>query len=392
MFYPDETSTAYIMTSIADSLGADLDVHVICGPSGYDELKNKQQSDKPFTIHRINAFNFNKNNVYQRLARLLLISFGMLFQGLFKIRKVDKVLLVTNPAFAIPLFSILKRMKGFSYFILVHDVFPENLLPAKILSSRENIIYKSLKTIYDWSYQQSNQLIVLGRDMKEIMSKKTNGKNNIAIIENWADLEKVNPEDFSQNELILQHGLANKIVFLFAGNLGRLQGLPFLFDIIREVNNDLLHFAFVGDGALYLSLTRRAGKEQLNNVSFWSTFPREQQNLFLNASHFGIVTLDPEVYGLGVPSKSYNILAAGKPIFFIGSKESEIAQMVIKNQCGIVFDKSEKEAIISFMDHLDFKILNRYEETGKQARNLAEKSYSRNAVLEKFRNLLLMSN
>lgn len=388
MFYPDETSTAYIMTNIANSLAADLDVHVLCGPSGYDDLKTNYKGNPNFTIHRINAFNFNKNYVFQRLIRLLLISLGMLLHGLFKVKGNDKLLLVTNPALAIPLFSILKKIKGFSYFILVHDVFPENLIPAKILPSKNNLLYKLLTLIFDWSYRQGNHLIVLGRDMKEILTKKTHGKNSITIIENWADLEEITPEPFLQNELIIQKKLEDKIVFLFAGNLGRLQGLPFLFDIIKQVNNDLLHFAFVGDGALLPQLKETVLTNKIENVSFWGTFPRKAQSKFLNASTFGVVTLDSDVFGLGVPSKSYNILAAGKPIFFLGNKNSEIAQMISEHDCGIVFTQDEENKILDFFNQLNFNKLDSFYQKGINSRLAAKTIFSKQNSLQKFKSLI----
>lgn len=389
VFYPDETSTAYIMTSIAENLGKFADVHVLCGPDGYGSITNQTKNLQNVTIHRLNLFNFNKNNIFLRLLRVILLSFGMFFFGLFKIQKEDKLILVTNPAFSIPLFSFLKKLKGFSYYILVHDVFPENLIPARIIKSKSIFLYKCLKYLFNSSYKKADKLLVLGRDMETIMREKTSSSANITIIENWADLKNINPLSFQNNELITLHKLQDKIVFLFAGNLGRVQGLEYLLEIISTIKNDLIHFLFIGEGALLSELKSTSNKNELRNVSFLGTFPRTEQSKFLNASHFGVVTLEEEVVGLGVPSKSYNIMAAGKPIFFIGNQNSEIALMLKQYSCGVTFSMHQKQEIINFLNHLNKNNLETYLSMGALGREIAESHYSKETILLKFKNVIL---
>lgn len=392
VFYPDETSTAYIMTVIAENLSGYAQVHVLCGPEGYGDIVGQKSDMSKVIIHRIKGFNLNKNNIFFRFLRLVFISLGMFVFGLFKIEKNDRVLLVTNPAFSIPLFSFLKKIKNFSYFILVHDVFPENLIPARILKSKNDFLYKLLKNIFDFSYKQANKLFVLGRDMKELMAVKTNGKVNIEIIENWADLKSIKVMDFKTNQIIQEHQLQDKIVFLFAGNLGRLQGLSYFFDIISSVENEVLHFSFIGNGAMLSELKSKKDNKQLKNVSFLGSFPRNQQCNFLNASHFGIVTLEEEVFGLGVPSKSYNIMAAGKPLFFIGNQSSEIAKMIKEYGCGMSFSMEQKTEIVRFLNSLNQQNITDYMNMGLTGRQLAVEKYSQDAILLKFKRALIDGN
>src|SRR5690606_33355954 len=100
-------------------------------------------------------------------------------------------------------------------------------------------------------------LIVLGRDMFDLMDLKTRNPNNISIIENWADVENIIPKSFDNNPIILNHNLKDKIVFLFAGNMGRLQGLEFIIDLLSEVRNPKIHFLFVGNGAVLPILEKK---------------------------------------------------------------------------------------------------------------------------------------
>jgi len=94
------------------------------------------------------------------------------------------------------------------------------------------------------------------------------------------------------------------------------------------------------------------------------------------------------MYGLGVPSKSYNIMASGKPILFIGPTESEIALLVKKANIGFVFAPSEKDAIIDFLRKINIKDLGKLKDMGNNARKLAINEYSSDKILNNFLNFI----
>ncbi|MEN0053978.1 MAG: glycosyltransferase family 4 protein [Mucilaginibacter sp.] len=388
IFHPEEVSTAYIMTCIAEKAAENCDVHVICGPVGYDKLTTNSDSNKfEFTIHRVATPNFSKNSIVGRLFRLMILSLGMFYKGVSSIKKDETVFIVTNPAFIIPLYALIKRLKHNKLIILVHDVFPENLIPAKIINSSQNIFYKTVKRIFDWSYKQANLLIVLGADMYDVMRTKTKPDQSIEIIENWANIEDIKPDEFSTNPVIQKYDLVDKVVFTFAGNLGRVQGLEFLFNIIKKVTNTRVHFLFIGGGALLDFFQAEVQRNGINSVTFTGHMDRREQNVFLNAAHFGLVTLSSELYGLGVPSKSYNIMASGKPILFIGNKQTEIARMVVKESCGYVFNEKEETELLNFFNNLNSSHISLAASMGQKARRVAELKYSKSHILEKFKKL-----
>lgn len=86
-----------------------------------------------------------------------------------------------------------------------------------------------------------------------------------------------------------------------------------------------------------------------------------------------MVTLQDGMYGLGVPSKTYNILASGRPIMFLGPKDSEIDLLV----------KEEGVGYCGWPDKWDMGELMAM---GKKARKIAERDYAKDIVLNKFLN------
>ena len=87
--------------------------------------------------------------------------------------------------------------------------------------------------------------------------------------------------------------------------------------------------------------------------------------------------------GLGVPSKTYNILAAGKPILYIGDKGSEVYNLVKDNDLGVVFEWEQIEEFTEWINSLTINDLIELQEKGKRARILFENRYTQDLILQK---------
>lgn len=385
MFHPDETATSYILTKIAEKLSKDFDVNVICGPVDDSSRLTTEPLTEKVNVIRSNSFNFNKNNILLRCLRFIGISLQLTFTALRRVKKDDKVLIVTNPAPMLLLFSFIKKIKGMELSILVHDVFPENTVAANIIKNDTGLFYKMLKWMFDKAYSSADKLIVLGRDMKDVILQKTQSSKKtpkIFIIENWADIDNILPTKVERNN-ILGIDCTNKIVLQYAGNIGRVQGLELLLECLLLSNNKDIHLALWGDGAVLPELKRYANENNMQNVSFHGAYMRSQQNEILNACDISIITLSENMYGLGVPSKSYNIMAAGSAILFIGHPESEISLCVKDYNLGYTIDNN-KEQLIEFLKNLKYSDINSIAEMKTASRMVAEKYYSQEAILSKF--------
>ncbi len=382
LFPPEETSTAFILGEIANVMAAKYEVKVICGPEVYDKSRqldpnNKFILDPRISVAHVKGVDFDKNSFMGRIIRFAVISNQLYKVAKKNLKDGDKVLLVTNPAPVVVLISRLRRKKKFELNILVHDVFPENTSSAGMKIPQ--LIYSLLKNIFDRAYSRADQLIALGRDMKLVLEKKIarfEQRTKVSIIENWADLDIISPK-----ELVLH---PDGIILEYAGNIGRLQGLQAMLEDVKAANNDKLEFHLWGSGAEENNLKEYVERKKLQNVIFHGAYHRSKQSEVINSCDLALITLSEGMYGLGVPSKTYNILAAGKAILFIGEPESEVGLLVKEKQIGYIFSPSDREGIVNFLKNLTPDRLREFEEMGQRARKVAETEYAKEIILNKF--------
>ena len=380
IYYPEEISTGYILTKIAEGLALDYPVQVITGPPDYSGLKETPSFEvrNNVLINRVNAVSLDKNKLGTRLIRSILISFKLAIKTIRLAKKGDTIFIVTNPAPLLILMTLISRLTRTSLVVLVHDVFPENLEAAGLLK-KNSFFFKILLSVFNLVYKSADHIIVIGRDMKKIMETKTiKSSPKISIITNWADTNDIFPTERSSNKLILKLQLENKFIVQFAGNMGRVQGIDEMVNAAESLKQDNVHFLFVGDGARKKWLVEQVKERNLTNVSILDFMPREEQQVFLNACDVGLVSLAPGMIGLGVPSKTYNILSAGKPVIAIVEAESEIGLLINEEKLGWVVSPGNTEALISAIKEACRS--DSIVEMGKKARQIALEKYSLEAI------------
>ena len=148
-FYPDLNATGYSMTAIAERLAQGKNNVTVITVSKKSSTLSDKKIDKKIKIHRLKSLSLNKNNVFKRLLKLFLITISFTIKTVLNLKKVDKIFIVTNPAFVVLMIPIIKIIKkNIKATVLVHDVFPENLHATNILKS-SSIFYKFLNYIFN---------------------------------------------------------------------------------------------------------------------------------------------------------------------------------------------------------------------------------------------------
>jgi glycosyltransferase involved in cell wall biosynthesis len=103
----------------------------------------------------------------------------------------------------------------------------------------------------------------------------------------------------------------------------------------------------------------------------------------LNACDVSIMALVPGMLGLGVPSRTYNLMAAGKPVIALVPEASETAKVVREEGIGWVVEpgnvKKAIEAVLSAKENRQQLL-----EMGMRGRQAAEQRYRPELILRQF--------
>jgi len=381
LYYPEETSTGYLLTQIAEGLADEYKVRVVCAQPTYAARGThapSQENRRGVDIYRCGGTTFDKNIFTLRLINVVSISITIFWTLLAKIHRSDKVLVVTNPPL-LPFLTLLAcRLRGAKCVLLVHDVYPEVLIATGFIGSH-SLFARMLAWVNRWLYGNMERIVVLGRDMRTLVQDKIpERKTDIVVIPNWADLELVAPAPRSQNSLLGQLNLQDKFIIQYAGNMGRTHGLEKIVHCSRILQNNMpeVHFLFIGSGAKRKWLEEAVVQTNIENVAILSSRPRNDQPTFLNACDVAIISFVSGMAGVSVPSRMYNIMAAGKPIIAVADSWSELALVVQEEQIGWVVapdatpDELAKVIIEAHSDPQRLTVM------GERARHAAEARYS----------------
>ena len=390
LYHPEETSTGYLVTRIVEGLATDFDVRVLCSRPTYasrglsapgTEVRNGVR------IRRCPSTTLDRTVRVYRLLNVLTITASLWAVAVASVRRGDYLLVVTNPPL-LPFVAVtVTRLRGASLLLLVHDVYPD-VLTASGLMARTGFLARRSRRLSQWLYRSARRTIVLGQDMKRLVETVMGvSGDSIAIIPNWADADAIQPTKRTENALLVELGLIDKFVVQYAGNMGYTHGLECLVHAMEKLRSDEdVFFLFIGSGVKKAWLEAKVRELELPNAHILGNRPRSDQPNFLNACDIAIITFVAGMAGVSVPSRMYNILAAGKAIIAVADDDSELAGVVRHERLGWVVPPGEANGIVQAVlaARRQQELLR---DMGRRARAVAER-YTLSSVIEAYRRLL----
>lgn len=349
LYYPELTSTGYFLTGIAEGLAEKFDVSVFCAQPSYAARGVRaatREIHRGVDVHRCWSTTLEKNRPVFKIINLFTISFSIFFSVLFQVGHKDILICVTNPPLLPYLAAIVSRLKRARLVLLIHDVYPEILDRLGILK-RQSIFFRVLDQANRWLYRNADRIIVIGRDMQHLVaSKLQTGNERVVIATNWANTEVISTQPRNQNKLLSKLNLTERFVVQFWGNMGRPHCIEDIVDAAELLASDTdIHFLLIGWGVKTPWAMAEKEARALENLTFVASIPRDETCDVQNACDVAINTLNRGMAGISVPSRTYNALAAGRPVVAVCEDDSELASMVREENVGWVVPPGRPDLI-----------------------------------------------
>ena len=396
-FEPDMAPTGVVMTRIVHELAArGHELHVVTSLPWY--RKHQVETGWAGALWRVEKTNWGsisrvqpfagqtKSNLLRRAIGFILFSYFVgvraLFAGRFW-RRVDGVLAMSPPLTLGLIGWHTKLFRGGKLVFNIQDVFPDAAVETGAISNQRVIAAASwLERI---SYQRSDSVVLLSDDLANNVQRKLDQKfhKRIKVIPNFVDTQAIVPMSRLTNYR-RELGIDESLVVMYAGNVGFSQSLELMIEAARVLPDVV--FVINGEGAARNSLEAKA--QTLRNVKFGDYQDASRLSEVLATGDLHVVPLRRGLGSVSVPSKTYSILAAGRPICAAIDSDTEVPRILAAANAGVCVEPDNQEAFVSAITAMisDRKSL---EEMGASGRKWVEGHASAQSVAQRYEALYM---
>jgi colanic acid biosynthesis glycosyl transferase WcaI len=342
-FWPDSSATSQLLTDLARSLAAEgHEVTAISSDSGGYAVSASNRDTPPVSIHRVKALPFVRGTL-GRLLSYLSFYVSAAARGLL-LPKQDLVLTLTTPPLLSLLGTLIKAVRGSRHFIWEMDVYPDVAVDLAYFKAG-GFADRVIGAFADYSRRFADGIIALGECMKDRLVGRGIPQERIFVADNWADGSAIQP--------LARVSSADQLVLLYSGNLGLAHDLSTITSSIASLKDDSrFHFLFVGSGGRRAELSAFVEERGIRSVELRPYVQRQSLSESLSAGDIGLVTQRDACCGSVVPSKVYGLLAAGRPVLFIGPAAATPARIIARFACGWHIDVGDDGQLTALLQHL----------------------------------------
>ena len=396
-FAPDLAPTGVVMTRIVTELAArGHELHVVTSLPWYRNHAIEQgwggrlwrtEKTEWGSIIRVHPFpGKSKSNLLRRALGFIAFSYAV---GIRSVHadglpfKVDGVLAMSPPLTLGLTGWCTKIIRRAPLVFNIQDVFPDAAIQTGAISNKK--IIAAAKWLERVSYRRSDAVVLLSQDLRTNIANKIDAKHHhrLHVIPNFVDTVAITPQDRMTNYRS-ELGIGDQLVVMYAGNVGFSQSL----NLVVEAAAKFPEVAFVvnGDGAARKKLQEDCA--ELANVYFGDYQPIERLSEVLATGDIHLVPLRTGLAAVSVPSKSYSILAAGRPMLAAIDLNTEIPNMLQQSGAGIAVEPDNAPA---FSEALGRLVNNRDQlsEMGANGRKWVETHASPASVAARYEEIFL---
>lgn len=368
-FHPDVVATAQIAKDLADELVVrGHEVTAIASRSLYGRpgaaLPERERIDG-IDVVRVGANRFGKGPAAGRVA-----DFGGYYvralQHALRTGPYDVVVCLTTPPYILLVGLLLGRLRGTRVVYWLMDVYPDVMVSHGMIAEG-GLLHRGLRALHRSALDRADAVVALGRCMRDRLVAQGADPARIHVVPVWSAAAEVSKVPRDDNPYRREWQVGDRMLVMYAGNFGLAHDVrTFLEAAARLRESDEIRFAFVGGGRRKAEVEAFVRKHDLTNCVVAPYQPRERLADLLAAADVHLVTMQPGMEGLVVPSKFYGIAGAGRPVVFVGPASSEIALSIDEWQCGARVEPGDVRELI--------RILRRFTEAPEELR-----AFGRNA-------------
>lgn len=387
-FPPDTAVTGIHAAAIARGLSeAGFEITALVAQPSYSKSTIpalREEIVDGVTVRRIGLGRIRGRDVFVlRVAGYLRYLWGAWHEG--RRLRADAVLSFHNPPFVGLVAATIAHRLGVPFVWVVQDIHPD-ILVATGWKRLPRAFLAAWDRAYRWIYTRADCTVVLGDAMKAtLVDDKGVPPERVRVIPLWAEPDLVPRSD--DGTWRSEHGLDDQLIVLYSGNMGILQPLDSLLEAAEKVLTRDVVFVLAGDGARRNHWESQVAARRLRNVLFVDYQPVGDFERMVAAADVAVVVLASGMHRLAVPSRTFALLSAGKPIAAIMDDDADIARLVRESGAGWAFSHADTKRLASLLTRLS-QAPDDLEAAGRHARATFEERFTRGEVTRRYVDLL----
>lgn len=390
-FWPDTPPYASLLRAISARWARDgHEVHVLSSQPSYKpgtdlERQPEKHSLDGFQVHRVDLPMEHGRHPFRKLTNLVRFALAIVKHAR-RNGPYDVILASTAPPILLgAAAAFAARRCGARFIYHCMDIHPEI---GRISGEFRNpVLFSLLQRLDSMTCSTANPVVVLSDDMaKALASRPAAAPKSVSVINNFALPAYESAADIALPEWI--GSSSNRLRVLFAGNLGRFQGLDVAVEAMHKlVDRDDVELILMGEGRALADLRTQAGDLAGDLVRFIPHQSASVAKRVMRVCDAGLVTLTPGIHRYAYPSKTMTYLEEGLPLVAAVERGSALASFVETWQVGASVDPGNSAAMAKlFEDWAENR--NKLFSMSDRARQVAAEFFGEDVVLDRWSELL----
>ncbi|MEO1059068.1 MAG: glycosyltransferase family 4 protein, partial [Actinomycetota bacterium] len=262
-------------------------------------------------------------------------------------RRVDAVIAMSPPLTLGLTGWLVARCRSAAMVFNIQDIFPDAAVTTGAITNRSVIAAASW--LERWSYRCADAVTVLSDDLRDNVAAKlpSDRASTVHVIPNFVDTEAIAPGT-SATRYRRDLGLGTHPVVMYAGNVGFSQSLDLVLAAAERLPD--AQFVINGDGAARHDLAARGA--HLDNLHFAPYVAADRLAELLASADIHVVPLRRGLGNVSVPSKTYSILAAARPVVAAIDAGTAVPQILAASGAGVVVPPDDEDAFVEAIEGL----------------------------------------
>ncbi len=390
-YHPEPIGIAPLMTELAEGLvKRGHEVRVVTGMPNYPQREiYEEYRGKFYLTEESNGVLVQRSYVWIQpnpglVARILLdgsfvlTSFVQALNGW----RPDVVLLTVPPLPVCVPAALLGWLRRCPVVLNLQDILPEAAVHVGLLTNRFAI--RVFEALEKFAYYSATMVSVITDGFRENLRGKGVPDEKMVCIPNWVDVNFIRPLPKDNNAFRRQHGLENKFVVMYSGNIALTQGMETVIDAAAKLQSipDIVVVIVGAEGAI-AKLEKYCKNKSVTNVLLVPFQPREQLPEMMAAADVGLIVQKRNVISFNMPSKTQLLLASGRPIVASVPLNGTAARAVAESGGGVVVPAEEPEALANAIQDLYYRP-DHAELLGRNGRQFAMQNYAFEQALNRY--------